>query len=121
MIQAETIIDGKYKLLKPIGYGGMASIFLAEDINTKTKFAIKVMDKRLANDKKLVHELGHPSAGIVKTYLVRIDSLLDEEQLSHCMNGMIVDEQGKAVGAGQSPEMGQDFLKFESVEQEQRK
>ena len=54
MIQAETIIDGKYKLLKPIGYGGMASIFLAEDINTKTKFAIKVMDKRLANDKKFI-------------------------------------------------------------------
>jgi len=54
MIQADTIIDGKYKLLKPIGYGGMASIFLAEDINTKTKFAIKVMDKRLANDKKFI-------------------------------------------------------------------
>ena len=75
----------------------------------------------LANDKKLVHELGHPSAGIVKTYLVRIDTLLDEEQLGQCMNGMIVDEPGQAAGTDQSPEMGHDFLKFESVEQEQRK
>ncbi len=75
----------------------------------------------LANDKKLVHELGHPSAGIVKTYLVRIDSLLDEEQVEQCITGMIVDEQGQVAVAGQTPEMGHDFLKFESVEQEQRK
>ena len=75
----------------------------------------------LANDKKLVHELWHPSAGLVKTYLVRIDTLLDEEQVAQCVAGMIVDEQGKVAISGESPQMGQDFLKFESVEQEQRK
>ncbi len=54
MLQAGTVIDGKYKLIKPIGYGGMAAIFLAEDMTTNTFFAIKVMDKRLSNDKKFI-------------------------------------------------------------------
>lgn len=54
MLQVGTVIDGKYKLIKPIGYGGMAAIFLAEDMTTNTFFAIKVMDKRLSHDHKFV-------------------------------------------------------------------
>lgn len=69
----------------------------------------------LTNDKRLVHELGHPSNGYMKTYKVRVDTYLSNEEVEQCTTGLWLDEDGWLLKQWQG-----DLLKFENVYQEQR-
>lgn len=87
----------------------------------------------LTNDKKKVHQLGHPSSGLIKTYVVRVDSELSLEEIEKAKKGMMVDEEGneatreeqkanndrKLETGNGKPESS--LLKFVSVKQEQMK
>lgn len=79
----------------------------------------------LTNDKKLVHELSHPSKGLIKKYIVRIDSILSEKELVESKQGLWVNEDWRVVTIKKdlkgSKEFTSDFLKFESVKQVQEK
>ncbi len=61
-----------YKLIKPLGEGGMGEVFLAEDIHLSRKVAIKflkteqesqndLMVKRFRNEAKILASLSHPN------------------------------------------------------------
>ncbi|KAF0249185.1 MAG: diguanylate cyclase domain-containing protein [bacterium] len=45
-----TIIDKKYRLISPLGQGGMASVFLAERLHLRDTVAIKVLQTRSDED-----------------------------------------------------------------------
>lgn len=45
-----TIIDRKYRLISPLGHGGMASVFLAERLHLRDSVAIKVLQTRSDED-----------------------------------------------------------------------
>lgn len=51
---ADTIIDDRYRIIRPIGQGGMASVFLAEDLTNGEAVALKVMRDELTNDPEFV-------------------------------------------------------------------
>lgn len=51
---ADTIIGDRYRIIKPIGQGGMASVFLAEDMTNGEGVALKVMRDELTNDPEFV-------------------------------------------------------------------
>ncbi len=53
-LQAGFQLGARYKIIKPIGFGGMATVYLAEDQVSKTYVAVKIMDSRLSTDKKFV-------------------------------------------------------------------
>lgn len=74
----------------------------------------------LTNDKGLVHELGHPSSGLLKTYKVRVDSALDDNQIQLCETGVRVDEQGTTNSKIADKEWLTELLKFEKIYQEER-
>jgi eukaryotic-like serine/threonine-protein kinase len=47
-------IDGRYRLLRRIGSGGMADVWLAEDSHLQRRVALKVLHSRFAQDREFV-------------------------------------------------------------------
>jgi eukaryotic-like serine/threonine-protein kinase len=50
----DTLFDGRYRILKRIGSGGMADVYLAEDEVLGRKVAIKILNDRHAGDEQFV-------------------------------------------------------------------
>src|SRR5215216_1263069 len=71
-----TLFDGRYRILRKLGSGGMANVYLAEDEDLGRRVAIKILNDRHANDELFVERfrreaknaaaLSHPS--IVSIY-----------------------------------------------------
>ena len=72
----DTIFDGRYRILRKLGAGGMAAVYLAEDDELGRRVAIKILNDRYANDDLFVERfrreaksaagLSHPN--IVSVY-----------------------------------------------------
>ncbi|HVV81971.1 MAG TPA: serine/threonine-protein kinase, partial [Kofleriaceae bacterium] len=66
----DDIIDGRYRILQQLADGGMGTVFLAEHVLIKRRFALKVLHRELAADTEMVQRfmnealaagtLGHP-------------------------------------------------------------
>ncbi len=54
MIDAGTLIDGRYRVLSRIGSGGMADVYLAEDQLLGRQVAVKLLHHRFAEDQEFV-------------------------------------------------------------------
>jgi eukaryotic-like serine/threonine-protein kinase len=54
MIDPDTIIDGRYKVLSRLGSGGMADVYLAEDQLLGRQLAVKVLHHHFAEDQEFV-------------------------------------------------------------------
>src|SRR5512146_3526002 len=72
----DQVFDGRYKVVRKLGTGGMANVYLAEDQELGRSVAIKILDERHAQDEQFVERfrreaknaagLSHPS--IVSIY-----------------------------------------------------
>src|SRR5580692_512386 len=49
-IARDTLIDGRYRVVRRLGTGGMAEVFLAEDLQLGRKVALKLLHRRFAED-----------------------------------------------------------------------
>ncbi len=75
-MRAEAIGGGRYTLERPLGHGGMATVYLAEDTELRRPVAVKVLDEHLARDPefrdrfvreaRLAARLSHPN--VVQVY-----------------------------------------------------
>src|SRR5450631_2824899 len=54
MIDPETIIDGRYRVISRLGSGGMADVYLAEDQLLGRRVAVKVLHHHFAEDQEFV-------------------------------------------------------------------
>jgi tRNA A-37 threonylcarbamoyl transferase component Bud32 len=71
VVQPGDVLDGRYKLVRVIGEGGMGTVFLAEHVLIKRRVAIKILHSDLARDAEVVERfmnearaagtLGHPN------------------------------------------------------------
>jgi serine/threonine-protein kinase len=50
----DTVFDGRYRILRRLGSGGMANVYLAEDTELGRRVAIKILNERYANDELFV-------------------------------------------------------------------
>jgi eukaryotic-like serine/threonine-protein kinase len=48
------LFDGRYRIVRRIGAGGMARVFLAEDVDLHRDVAIKVLHERFAEDEQFI-------------------------------------------------------------------
>ncbi len=49
-----TVVDGRYRVLRRIGSGGMADVWLADDTHLQRQIALKVLHSRFAQDREFV-------------------------------------------------------------------
>ena len=49
-----TLVDGRYRIVRRIGSGGMADVYCAEDIHLGREVALKVLHRRFAQDQEFV-------------------------------------------------------------------
>ena len=50
-------LDGRYQVVKKVGEGGMSFVYLATDVATKERYAIKVLSAALARDQNAMARL----------------------------------------------------------------
>jgi serine/threonine-protein kinase len=92
----ETALDGKYRIERKLGEGGMASVYLAEDIKHKRKVALKILKPELAavigaerflSEIRTTANLQHPhilalfDSGSADGYLYYVMPFIDGETL----------------------------------------
>jgi serine/threonine-protein kinase len=53
-VAGNTLIDGRYRVVRRIGSGGMADVYCAEDSHLGRRVAIKVLHRRFAQDQEFV-------------------------------------------------------------------
>ena len=53
-LEADTVIDGRYRVLRKLGAGGMADVYCAEDTHLGRKVAVKLLHARFAQDQEFV-------------------------------------------------------------------
>ncbi|HLH14421.1 MAG TPA: Stk1 family PASTA domain-containing Ser/Thr kinase [Solirubrobacteraceae bacterium] len=54
MIEPETLIDGRYRVISRLGSGGMADVYLAQDTLLGREVAVKVLHHHFAEDQEFV-------------------------------------------------------------------
>ena len=54
MIAPDTMVDGRYRIIRRLGSGGMADVYCAEDTQLGREVALKVLYRRYAEDSEFV-------------------------------------------------------------------
>jgi eukaryotic-like serine/threonine-protein kinase len=71
----DTLLDGRYRVIRKLGTGGMATVYLAEDQELGRRVALKLLDDRHANDEQFVERFrreAESAAGLSHPNVVQI-------------------------------------------------
>ena len=77
MIEAETVIDGRYRVLSRIGSGGMADVYLAEDQLLGRQVAVKVLHHHFAEDQEFVERFRREASSAARLSHQNIVGIFD--------------------------------------------
>ena len=71
----DTLFDGRYRIVRRIGSGGMADVYLAEDEELGRRVAIKILNDRYATDELFIERFrreAQSAAGLTHPNIVSI-------------------------------------------------
>lgn len=77
----KTILSGRYELIRPVGYGGMAEVFLAHDQLLDRNVAVKMLRDQFLEDKELLEQFrreAKSAARLVHPYIINIYDVVSE-------------------------------------------
>ena len=72
-----TIIDERYRVISRIGTGGMADVFLAEDLQLGRRVAVKILHRRFAEDQEFVERFRREASSAASLSHPNIVSVFD--------------------------------------------
>src|SRR2546422_2467548 len=75
-----TLFDGRYKIVRKLGAGGMADVYLAEDQELGRRVAIKILNDRHANDEQFVERFRRKAKNAAGLSHPNIVSIFDRGQ-----------------------------------------
>src|ERR1700731_4000057 len=76
----DSLFDGRYKIVRKLGTGGMANVYLAEDQELGRRVAIKILDDRHANDDQFVERFRREAQNAAGLNHPNIVSIFDRGQ-----------------------------------------
>jgi len=74
-ISADTVIDGRYQVIDKLGAGGMADVWVAEDLQLGRQVAVKVLHRRFTADQEFVERFrreAQSAAGLQHQHVVAV-------------------------------------------------
>jgi serine/threonine-protein kinase len=77
-----SVVDGRYRVLRRLGSGGMADVWLAEDSHLQRQVALKVLHRRFAQDREFVERFrreAEAAAGLQHPNIVAVFDRGDAE------------------------------------------
>jgi serine/threonine-protein kinase len=75
-----TLFDGRYRVIRRLGSGGMANVYLAEDEELGRRVAIKVLDEKHANDEQFIERFRREAKNAASLSHPNIVSIYDRGQ-----------------------------------------
>jgi eukaryotic-like serine/threonine-protein kinase len=75
-----TLFDGRYRILRKLGAGGMANVYLAEDEELGRRVAIKILNDRYANDELFIERFRREAKSAAGLSHPNIVSIYDRGQ-----------------------------------------
>ena len=76
-----TILNGRYRIIRPVGNGGMAEVFLAHDELLDRDVAVKMLRDQFLGDKELLDQFkreAKSAARLVHPYIINIYDVASE-------------------------------------------
>lgn len=77
MVEPDTIIDGRYRVLSRLGSGGMADVYLAEDQLLGRRLAVKVLHHHFAEDQEFVERFRREASSAARLSHPNIVGIFD--------------------------------------------
>ena len=79
-VGADTIVDGRYRVLDRIGSGGMADVYAAEDTHLGRRVALKMLHQRFARDESFVERFRREASAAAKLQHPHVVGVFDRGQ-----------------------------------------
>ena len=79
----DTLFDGRYRIVRKLGAGGMADVYLAEDQELGRRVAIKILNSRHANDEQFVERFRREAKNAAALNHPNIVSIYDRGEAEH--------------------------------------
>lgn len=79
--QNKTILNGRYRVIRPVGNGGMAEVFLAHDELLDRNVAIKMLRDQFLSDRELLEQFqreAKSAARLVHPYIINIYDVVND-------------------------------------------
>lgn len=79
--KGKTILNGRYEIVRAIGYGGMAEVYLAHDLLLDRNVAVKMLRDQFLEDKELLEQFrreAKSAARLVHPYIINIYDVVSE-------------------------------------------
>lgn len=79
---SKTVLKGRYEIIRPIGSGGMARVFLAHDLLLDRNVAVKCLRDQFLSDKELLEQFrreAKSAARLIHPYIINIYDVISDE------------------------------------------
>jgi beta-lactam-binding protein with PASTA domain/predicted Ser/Thr protein kinase len=114
-IREGTVLDARYRVLRRIGSGGMADVWLADDTHLQRRVALKVLHSRFAQDKEFVERFKREAEAAAGLQHPNVVSVFDRGEVDGTYYIAMQYLEGRTlkqlIDAGLSPEQAAALIR----------